>query len=123
MRSANCTFEEAMEQIDIGGPAMLRAAAKNHLAVTVIVDPEDYPGVWGGYSKIWSNQPQHPPPAGTKSFSRTPRNMIRPFIIISINNDKTRDDVDFSLAIINRVIKKKWIYVTAKILTRPPLYI
>ena len=35
-------FEEAIENIDVGGPAMIRAAAKNHEWVTVIVDPEDY---------------------------------------------------------------------------------
>ena len=39
------TREEAIEQIDIGGPSMLRSAAKNHDAVTVLVDPDDYPGV------------------------------------------------------------------------------
>ncbi|TCS80610.1 bifunctional phosphoribosylaminoimidazolecarboxamide formyltransferase/IMP cyclohydrolase [Tepidibacillus fermentans] len=38
----NVTFEEAIENIDIGGPSMLRAAAKNHQDVVVIVDPEDY---------------------------------------------------------------------------------
>lgn len=38
-------FAEALEQIDIGGPAMLRAAAKNHLAVLPVCDPEDYPRV------------------------------------------------------------------------------
>jgi phosphoribosylaminoimidazolecarboxamide formyltransferase / IMP cyclohydrolase len=37
-----CTDEEAIEQIDVGGPAMLRAAAKNHARVTVVVDPSDY---------------------------------------------------------------------------------
>ncbi|MGX7196588.1 bifunctional phosphoribosylaminoimidazolecarboxamide formyltransferase/IMP cyclohydrolase [Enterococcus olivae] len=36
------TEEEAIENIDIGGPSMLRSAAKNHAAVTVIVDPADY---------------------------------------------------------------------------------
>jgi phosphoribosylaminoimidazolecarboxamide formyltransferase/IMP cyclohydrolase len=36
------TEEEAIEQVDIGGPAMLRSAAKNHEAVTVICDPTDY---------------------------------------------------------------------------------
>ena len=36
------TFAAAIENIDIGGPAMIRAAAKNHAAVTVIVDPDDY---------------------------------------------------------------------------------
>ena len=39
----NCTSEEAIENIDIGGPAMLRSAAKNYLSVTVVVDPSDYP--------------------------------------------------------------------------------
>jgi phosphoribosylaminoimidazolecarboxamide formyltransferase/IMP cyclohydrolase len=38
-----CTLEDAIENIDIGGPAMLRAAAKNYQAVTVVVDPADYP--------------------------------------------------------------------------------
>ncbi|MDR2877135.1 MAG: bifunctional phosphoribosylaminoimidazolecarboxamide formyltransferase/IMP cyclohydrolase [Chromatiales bacterium] len=37
-----CTLSDAIENIDIGGPAMVRAAAKNHAAVTVIVDPADY---------------------------------------------------------------------------------
>lgn len=36
------TRTEAIEQIDIGGPSMLRSAAKNHDAVTVVVDPDDY---------------------------------------------------------------------------------
>ena len=38
----NVTFEEAIENIDIGGPTMLRSAAKNHAFVTVITDPADY---------------------------------------------------------------------------------
>ena len=38
----DCTFEDAVENIDIGGPAMLRSAAKNFQSVTVIVDPKDY---------------------------------------------------------------------------------
>ena len=37
-----CTFEDAVENIDIGGPAMVRAAAKNHAHVAVVVDPLDY---------------------------------------------------------------------------------
>jgi len=39
------TFEQAIEQIDIGGPSMLRSAAKNHRDVIVVVDPDDYPVV------------------------------------------------------------------------------
>jgi len=38
----DCSFEEAIEKIDIGGPTMIRAAAKNFKDVTVIVDPNDY---------------------------------------------------------------------------------
>lgn len=37
-----CTFEEAIENIDIGGPSMIRAAAKNYKYVTVVTDPADY---------------------------------------------------------------------------------
>ena len=39
---SDCSYAEAIENIDIGGPAMLRAAAKNHADVTVLVDPADY---------------------------------------------------------------------------------
>jgi phosphoribosylaminoimidazolecarboxamide formyltransferase/IMP cyclohydrolase len=39
---ADCDLATAIENIDIGGPAMLRAAAKNHADVTVIADPQDY---------------------------------------------------------------------------------
>ncbi len=38
----DCTIENAIENIDIGGPCMIRSAAKNHKFVTVIVDPADY---------------------------------------------------------------------------------
>ena len=41
----NVTFEDAIEHIDIGGPSMLRSAAKNNDAVTVICDPDDYASV------------------------------------------------------------------------------
>ena len=39
---SDVTLEEAIENIDIGGPSMLRSAAKNHQSVTVVVDPADY---------------------------------------------------------------------------------
>ncbi|KAL2931023.1 Bifunctional purine biosynthesis protein PurH [Bienertia sinuspersici] len=38
-------FDEGIENIDIGGPAMIRAAAKNHKDVLVVVDPQDYPSL------------------------------------------------------------------------------
>ena len=41
----NVTLDEAIENIDIGGPSMLRSAAKNYRSVTVITDPNDYKDV------------------------------------------------------------------------------
>jgi phosphoribosylaminoimidazolecarboxamide formyltransferase/IMP cyclohydrolase len=41
----DCSYAEAIENIDVGGPAMLRAAAKNHADVTALVDPADYAAV------------------------------------------------------------------------------
>ncbi len=41
--AAGANFADCIENIDIGGPAMIRAAAKNHKFVTVVVDPVDYP--------------------------------------------------------------------------------
>ena len=41
----DCSLEQEIEKIDVGGPAMLRAGAKNHQRVSVVVDPTDYPWV------------------------------------------------------------------------------
>jgi len=41
----NCSLEDAIENIDIGGPTMVRAAAKNHGHVAIVTDPEDYSSV------------------------------------------------------------------------------
>jgi phosphoribosylaminoimidazolecarboxamide formyltransferase/IMP cyclohydrolase len=41
----DATIDDAIENIDIGGPAMIRAASKNHDGVAVVVDPDDYEGV------------------------------------------------------------------------------
>src|SRR5881396_1109695 len=43
--AADSAFAECVENIDIGGPAMIRAAAKNHADVLVVVDPRDYQAV------------------------------------------------------------------------------
>jgi phosphoribosylaminoimidazolecarboxamide formyltransferase/IMP cyclohydrolase len=40
-----CTFDDAVENIDIGGPTMVRAAAKNHAGVAVVTDPADYDAI------------------------------------------------------------------------------
>ncbi|MDD3181130.1 MAG: bifunctional phosphoribosylaminoimidazolecarboxamide formyltransferase/IMP cyclohydrolase [Opitutaceae bacterium] len=44
-------FEEAIENIDIGGPSMLRSAAKNHDSVTVVCDPDDYSAVLSAFDR------------------------------------------------------------------------
>lgn len=41
----DCDLETAIENIDIGGPTMIRAAAKNHADVAIVVDPADYPAI------------------------------------------------------------------------------
>ena len=41
----NCDFETAIENIDIGGPTMIRAAAKNHADVAIVVHPGDYQSI------------------------------------------------------------------------------
>ncbi|MCC6535222.1 MAG: bifunctional phosphoribosylaminoimidazolecarboxamide formyltransferase/IMP cyclohydrolase [Burkholderiales bacterium] len=43
--ASDATLEQAIENIDIGGPAMVRSAAKNYRDVAVITDPADYPGI------------------------------------------------------------------------------
>ncbi|MFO7277308.1 MAG: bifunctional phosphoribosylaminoimidazolecarboxamide formyltransferase/IMP cyclohydrolase [Pseudomonadota bacterium] len=53
-----CSYAEAIENIDIGGPAMVRAAAKNHESVAVVVDPADY-------SRLLAELAQH---SGCTSF-------------------------------------------------------
>ena len=45
VQKPNVAFEDAVENIDIGGPTMLRSAAKNHRDVVVVIDPEDYTAV------------------------------------------------------------------------------
>jgi len=42
IKKPDCSLEEAIENIDIGGPTMLRSAAKNYRFVTVVIDPDDY---------------------------------------------------------------------------------
>ncbi|MDX8405802.1 MAG: bifunctional phosphoribosylaminoimidazolecarboxamide formyltransferase/IMP cyclohydrolase [Mariprofundus sp.] len=44
----DCSIDDAIENIDIGGPCMVRASAKNHKFVTIVVDPADYPSILDG---------------------------------------------------------------------------
>ena len=68
----DCTDAEAIENIDVGGPAMLRAAAKNHEHITVIVDPADYNPVLAALreGKVPANLRRN---LAIKAFSHTAR--------------------------------------------------
>ncbi|MBX3734898.1 MAG: bifunctional phosphoribosylaminoimidazolecarboxamide formyltransferase/IMP cyclohydrolase [Verrucomicrobiae bacterium] len=65
------TLVEAVEQIDIGGPSMLRSAAKNHGAVTVVVDPADYDRVGGEIREAGETSPELRRELAAKAFART----------------------------------------------------
>ncbi|MBI2382677.1 MAG: bifunctional phosphoribosylaminoimidazolecarboxamide formyltransferase/IMP cyclohydrolase [Gammaproteobacteria bacterium] len=68
----DCGIDEAIENIDIGGPAMVRASAKNHAHVAIVVDPADYAGVLaeierGGIAEASRRR------LATKAFAHTSR--------------------------------------------------
>ena len=65
------TLEDAIENIDIGGPSMLRSAAKNHQSVTVIVDPADYDRVADQLSKNGETTLELRRELAVKVYSRT----------------------------------------------------
>jgi phosphoribosylaminoimidazolecarboxamide formyltransferase / IMP cyclohydrolase len=67
----NVTREEAIENIDIGGPSMLRSAAKNHESVTVIVDPADYAEVAAQIEKSCNTSVELRQTLAAKVFART----------------------------------------------------
>jgi len=64
-------LEEAIENIDIGGPSMLRSAAKNHECVTVIIDPNDYTIVAGQIKEAGNTTLELRQRLAAKVFSRT----------------------------------------------------
>jgi len=70
----DCSLEEAIENIDIGGPTLLRSAAKNHAYVTVVVEPDDYERV---LQALDSNASRIPHPMrfdlAVKAFEHTAR--------------------------------------------------
>jgi phosphoribosylaminoimidazolecarboxamide formyltransferase/IMP cyclohydrolase len=68
-----CTLEEAIENIDIGGPSMLRSAAKNHRDVSVIVDPADYEAVLEEMRQSGSVSPATNFRLARKAFQATAR--------------------------------------------------
>ena len=63
------SLEDAVENIDIGGPTMIRSAAKNHDSVAVVVDPEDYAAITEEIEKkTGTSLKGYPLQAGSKSI-------------------------------------------------------
>ncbi len=67
------TLHEAVEQIDIGGPCMVRAAAKNHRWVSVVVDPSDYDTVLKSFATAGAVTPELRHQLAAKAFVHTAR--------------------------------------------------
>lgn len=67
----NVNLHDAIENIDIGGPSMLRSAAKNHESVTVVVDPMDYPEVARHISENGNTKLELRRHLAAKVFART----------------------------------------------------
>ncbi len=67
----NVTEEEAIENIDIGGPSMLRSGAKNYKYVTVVTDPEDYQKVLDELSEFGDTRPETRRILARKAFTLT----------------------------------------------------
>ena len=70
----NVSFDEAIENIDIGGPTMIRSAAKNHESICVVVEPSDYDSVIVELKKT-NNKPtkEFKKQLAQKAFSHTAR--------------------------------------------------
>ncbi len=65
------SFDEAIEQIDIGGPSLIRAASKNHAFVTIATDPEQYAEILEQVSSTGSTSPELRRRLAQAAFSRT----------------------------------------------------
>lgn len=71
MSGATTSAEDALEFIDIGGPSLIRAAAKNYKHVTVVVDPDDYEDVLTELYRYRANKEKTRRRLAAKAFSRT----------------------------------------------------
>jgi len=67
----NATLAEAIENIDIGGPSMLRSAAKNHESVTVVTNPSDYAEVAAQITANGNTTPELRRKLAARAFART----------------------------------------------------
>ena len=119
-------FEEIIENIDIGGPAMIRSAAKNFHDVLVVVQPDDYDWVLEELKKNQLSLPLESRFSLAQKAFASRRDMMRPFLLIyPVSGSRM---VHFGLARIFRngcisLWKKRATFVMEKILIRRLLFI
>ncbi len=89
----DCSFEQAIEQIDVGGPAMLRAGAKNHQRVSVVVDPNDYPKVLAALGSEAGISLQQRRRLAQKTFAHTSRYDSAITRYLDSQDDQTADEL------------------------------
>ncbi len=89
-----CSLEDAIENIDIGGPTMVRAAAKNHANVAIVVDPKDYEKVIEEINSHDGIKKETCFKLATKAFEHTARydGMIANYLGAIVENDKEGGD-------------------------------
>lgn len=73
IKKEDCTLEDAIENIDIGGPTMLRSSAKNYKFVTIITDPTDYQRFQEEYEKNGGTSLEFREECALKVFAQTSR--------------------------------------------------
>ena len=95
----NCTFDLAIENIDIGGPTLLRASAKNHQRVTVLTDPYDYPEILSQIKKDGKTKLSTRLKLAAKAFSKVSKydSMISLYLNQSQQNNTSLMDNIISL--------------------------
>ena len=91
IRREGVTYDEAIEQIDIGGPAMIRSAAKNHESVAVVVSNDDYPAIVDELKQLGGTSLQLRRKLALRAFERTSTydSMISAYLRISAERQKT----------------------------------
>ncbi|MFK8068291.1 MAG: bifunctional phosphoribosylaminoimidazolecarboxamide formyltransferase/IMP cyclohydrolase [Gammaproteobacteria bacterium] len=90
----DCSLEDAIENIDIGGPTMVRAAAKNHANVAIVVDPKDYETVIEEINSQGGIKKETCFKLATKAFEHTAKydGMIANYLGAIVESDK--EDAD-----------------------------
>ena len=73
--ASGADYATAIENIDIGGPAMIRAAAKNHAYVAVVTDPADYAGLLAALAENDGGTALWPPPHACRQGLRAHRRL------------------------------------------------